>query len=197
MQPSTDRERWNDRYRQGHDGAVPVLLGRCLHLLPRSGRALDVAGGSGQAAAILAARGLAVTVCDVSDVALELVAERAERSGVRIDTILTDLTVDPFPPGPWDLITCFNYLDRSLFGPMIANLAGNGVLAVSLATRSNLERHPRPSAQYLLDDGELPSLLDNLEVLTYREEWNLDGRHSANAVARRAGTGANAVARRV
>jgi SAM-dependent methyltransferase len=182
---STDRDRWNARYRQEPAAGPPVLLGRSLHLLPRSGRAIDVAGGTGQAAAILAARGVAVTVADVSDVALELAARRAEQSRVRIETLQIDLTAEPFPAGPWDLITCFDYLDRSLFEPMIGELAAGGMLAVSLATRANLERHRRPGPRYLLEDGELPSLLGGLELVSYREGWNIDRRCTAEAIARR------------
>ncbi|MDH3683062.1 MAG: class I SAM-dependent methyltransferase [Acidimicrobiia bacterium] len=181
----SDRERWNGRYADGEEGGTPLMLGRNLHLFPRSGLALDVAGGPGQAAVILAARGLDVTVCDVSDVALRMAAERAERSKVSITTIETDLTSDPLPNGPWDLITCFNYLDRKLFPAMIEQLAPHGQLAVTLVTRSNLERNEHPTERFLLDDGELPSLLGDLAIEYYDEGWKLDGRHCAEALARR------------
>ncbi|MEM7341208.1 MAG: methyltransferase domain-containing protein [Actinomycetota bacterium] len=178
-----DRERWNTRYRAGEDGSTPLLLGRSLHLFGRGGRALDVAGGTGQAAAILAARGFEVTVADVSDVALERAAERAERAGVTITTVQADLTSAPLPAGPWDLITSFNYLDRALFPAMIEALAPRGALAVTIATASNLERNDRPAARFLLDDGELPSLLGDLTLKHYVEGWDLNGRHTAEAIA--------------
>ena len=185
MNSAADRDRWNDRYRSGHEGRTPLMLGRNLHHFPRAGRALDVAGGSGQAAVILAARGFTVTVADISAVALEEAAARAERSKVELTTCEIDLEVDPFPPGPWDLITCFDYLDRRLFPVMIANLADDGLLAVSLATRTNLERHERPGERYLLDDGELPSLLTGLSTVLYTEGWGIDGRHTAEAIAKK------------
>jgi len=180
-----DRQRWNDRYAGGEEGGTPLMLGRNLHLFPRSGRALDVAGGPGQAAVILAARGLEVTVCDVSDVALEMAGERAARSGVQIETVAADLTDDRLPPGPWDLITCFNYLDRTLFPRMINELADGGRLALTIATRSNLERNEHPRAEFLLDDGEMPSLLGDLAIEYYEEGWKLDGRHCAELIARK------------
>jgi SAM-dependent methyltransferase len=183
--PVDDRKRWDDRYRAGAEGGTPLMLGRHLHLFPRSGRAIDLAGGPGQAAVILAARGLEVTLVDSSEVALELAAERAERSGVTLDLVNRDLSSEPMPPGPWDLISCFNYLDRALFPVMTAALAPGGLLAVTLATRTNLERHRRPGPRYLLDDGELPSLLGGLSPLYYREGWSLDGRHTAEAIVTR------------
>lgn len=185
MNTTSDRDRWDARYRSGEEGGTPLMLGRSLHHFPRSGLALDVAGGPGQAAVILAARGMTVTLADISQVALDLAVERAERSRVGLTTCLIDLAAEPLPPGPWDLITCFNYLDRDLFPAMIDELADGGLLAVSLATTSNLERHERPSARFLLDDGELRSLLEGLSIVRYEEGWSLDGRHTAEAIAKK------------
>ncbi len=161
------------------------MLGRNLHYFPRSGRAIDVAGGPGQAAVILAARGLDVTLTDISEVALEMAAQRAERSKVDLELVNIDLAMEPLPQGPWDLITCFNYLDRALFPAMIEELADGGLLAVALATRTNLDRNERPGAAYLLDDGELPSLLGALSPIFYQEGWKLDGRHTAEVMAKK------------
>lgn len=186
MNAAIDREKWNARYRDGGAGGAPVMLGRNLHHFPRCGRALDMAGGSGHAALILAARGLSVTVADISEVALEQAAAQAERSKIELTTSHVDFEVDRFPPGPWDLITCFNYLNRDLFPTMIENLTyAGGMLAVSLATRTNLERHERPGERFLLDDDELRSLLDGLSVVLYREGWSLDGRCRADAIAKK------------
>lgn len=184
-EPLSDRDRWNARYRDGDEGGTPIMLGRDLHQFPRRGRGVDVAGGAGEAAAILAARGVDMTVIDVSDVALARAAERAATARVELTLLELDLTVDPFPPGPWDLITCFNYLDRDLFPVWIGSLTPGGMLAVTLATRRNLERHERPTERFLLDDGELPSLLGGLELVRIHEGWDLNGRHTASAIARR------------
>lgn len=53
-------------------------------------------------------------------------------------------------------------------------------------TVRNLERHQRPPRPYLLDEGELPKLLDELRIVHYQEGWLTDGRHDAVVVARRA-----------
>lgn len=161
------------------------MLGRSLHHFPRAGRAMDVAGGAGRAAVILGARGLTVTLVDISEVALAMAIEHGQRSRVELQTLHLDLAVDPLPAGPWDLITCFNYLDRALFPVMIESLAPGGQLAVSLATRTNLERNKRPPSRFLLDDGELPSLLSPLSVVFYTEGWNTEGRHMADAMAKK------------
>ena len=76
-------------------------------------------------------------------------------------------------------------LDRALFPVFAEQLADGGWLGLSIATRSNLERHEHPSAQYLLDDGEMPSLLGGLSIVHYQEGWSLDGRHTAEVLARK------------
>ena len=67
--------------------------------------------------------------------------------------------VEPLPPGPWDLVTQFFYLNRALFPRYPQILAPGGFLLVVHPTRKNLERYPRPSARFLLEDGELPGLV--------------------------------------
>lgn len=181
----SDRERWNERYRAGTESGVAPLLARELHRLPRSGRALDIAGGTGQVAEILAARGLDTTLVDVSDVALDRAAERAEHAGRPIETRRIDLDVDGLPAGPWDVVTCFNYLNRPLLGEIADQLSAGGILVVTIATRTNLERNDHPSPRFLLDDGELPTLIGPLDVELYREGWGMDGRHCAELIARR------------
>jgi SAM-dependent methyltransferase len=182
-----DRIRWDAKYRKQGDrrrGALSVLTSNA-GLLPNLGRALDLAGGAGSDAIWLARRGLDVTLADISPVALELARSTAERNGVSLRTMETDLERDPFPPGPWDLILCVRFLWRPLFEVIPAELAPGGVLIVVHPTRSNLLRHERPGPQYLLDDGELPGLVRGLEVLRYQEGWTPEGHHEATLIARR------------
>jgi len=154
-------------------------------LLPRAGRALDLAGGAGRHAIWLAARGLDVTVADVSEAGLALARDRAAAAGVRLSTIALDLDRDPPPPGPWDLILVFHYLQRDLYRRLPSLLAPGGVLAIMHPTRSNLARHEHPSAEHLLEDGELPRLISGLEVLLSEEGWSEEKRHEARLVGRR------------
>jgi tellurite methyltransferase len=182
-----DRARWNARYREGakdHEPS-PFLTG-LDDLLPRRGRALDVAGGAGRHALWLARRGLAATLADVSDVALAAAARAAAAEGLPLATAHVDLEREPLPAGPWDVVTVFYFLQRSLFPAIAATLAPGGLLVVAHPTRSNLARHPRPGPDHLLEDGELPSLVRGLEVVSYEEGWCDDsGRHEARLVGRR------------
>jgi tellurite methyltransferase len=190
--PAGDRDRWNARHADERDAQPPSpFLVSLDPVLPRTGRALDVAGGAGRHALWLARRGLAVTLADVSDVALARAAQEARASGVSLETLEYDLEASPLPAGPWDVILCFYFLHRPLFAAMARALAPGGWLVFAHATRRNLERHPRPGPRHVLEDGELPSLVAGLglETVRYDEGWLESGRHEARLVARRASSG--------
>lgn len=179
------REHWNRRYEEGWSTEPSAFLLSLDDVLPRSGRALDVAGGNARNALWLARRGLDVTVVDVSDEALRRAQTVSDAAGVDLRLVEADLTKAPVPEGPWDLIVCFHYLQRDLFPEMISSLAPGGVLTCAIATVRNLERHPRPPRPYVLEEGELPGLLEGLTVLVYEEAW-FDDHHEARIVGVRA-----------
>ena len=94
-----DREKWDRRYedRDRTPTTPSVAITELAELLPRRGRALDLAGGHGRHAIWLARRGLDVTVADISPVGLGLARERAEESGLRVRTACVDL--EDYPRG--------------------------------------------------------------------------------------------------
>jgi SAM-dependent methyltransferase len=189
----SDRERWDARYREeGPRARTPSLFVTSLAgLLPARGRALDVAGGAGRHAVWLAGRGLDVTLVDVSPVGVEHARAAAREAGVALEARVLDLEREAPPPGPWDLVLVFHYLQRSLLPPLAGDLAPGGLLALCQPTRRNLERHPRPGPAHLLEEGELARLVRplGLEVLRLEEGWLDEGRHEARVVARRPGGG--------
>ncbi len=183
--PDDAQQRWDRRYREEDVPAQPsVLLTSLDGVLPRHGRALDVAGGAGRHAVWLARRGLDVWLVDVSPVAVGRAAAVAAAAGVSVHASVADLTAGPPPSGPWDLVVVFHYLQRDLFPILAAGLATDGMLVAVIATVRNLERHSRPPPAYLLDEGEAPALAGDLEVVRYEEGWLAEGRHEALLVAR-------------
>ena len=181
------RRKWDERYRSEKIGgdAPSAFLISLAERLQGPGEALDVAGGAGRNAVWLAGRGYAVTVADFSRVALGQVAERALAAGSRIETCCVDLEQAPFPAGPWQVILSFNFLLRSLYPSFATTLAPGGLLIVSQPTLRNLERRERPPRAFLLDEGELPTLVGALEVLHHHEGWTEEDRHEAHLVARK------------
>lgn len=181
-----DRERWDASYSAGrHTREVtPLWLLELDSELPSTGRALDVASGTGTLARYWAARGLESLAVDVSPVALRLAREEAARDRLVLETLELDLEAEPLPPGPFAAISCFHYLQRDLFPRMRERLGRGGVLACEIATVKNLERNPKPSARFLLQPGELRELCAGLTLIHYSEDWR-DGRFLARALARK------------
>ena len=184
-----DRRKWNAKY--ARPDAAPAqpsrLLAELAPLLPTSGRALDVAGGAGRDALWLAQRGLDVCVADISQGGLEIAVKRAAECGVALETVLVDVECDPFPQGPWGLILSVHFLHRPLFAEFPKVLQPGGALVVIHPTQANLQRHEKPPKRFLLEDDELPSLVEGLEIVHYEEGWLAEGRHDAVLVARLSG----------
>lgn len=185
-----ERTRWNARHAGRPALTEPAgFLVRHADLLPRRGRALDVAGGAGRNALWLARRGLEVTLVDLSDEACRLATEAASAAGVALTAERRDVSADGLPPGPWDLIVFHHFLDRSLWAPASRSLAPGGIVLVCQPTVINLERHARPSHAWLLEPGELARAAHDwpgVEVLVAEEGWTDENRHEAAVVARRA-----------
>lgn len=183
---SDDASRWNERYAAGAAPTrlqPPEVVTTHLDDLGVDDRVLDVACGWGDAGLHLAVRGASATLADVSSIALDAVAARAKSIGVAVTTIAMDLATEPAPAGPWDAITCVHYLDRALLPRLGSVLAPGGRLACAIATTTNLERHERPSARFLLERGELPTLVPDLDVVHFSEDWRQNGVHEAWFVA--------------
>ena len=184
--PLADRAKWDAVNRASPPSFTPSpILAELDAVLPRRGRALDLAGGFGRNALALARRGLDVTLADISPVGLDLARAEASRVGLQLTTVAVDLEECAPPEGPWDLILVFHYLHRPLFARYPTLLAPGGLLVIAHPTRANLERHSKPGPRFLLDDGELPGLVPSLEIVRYDEGWHDDGRHEARLVARR------------
>ncbi len=182
-----DREKWDAKYATPDTVASePSRAITALDLfIPRAGKAIDVAGGAGRHAIWLAQRGLDVTLADISPVGLAIAAQRAATAGVALATLQIDLQEQPFPRGPWNVVLTTHYLWRPLFPVFARELAVGGVLIVAQPTVTNLQRHEKPPRPFLLQDGELPGLVSELETLHYQEGWLDEGRHEAVLVARR------------
>ena len=181
------RTSWNTRYRERTAPMDPSAFVRVEvePLLPFAGRALDLAGGAGRHAIWLAERGWDTTMIDTSEVAINIAEERASAAHTNVSFVHADLTVDAPPAGPWDLVLIVHYLQRDLFPKVIEELAGGGLLAFSIATTRNLERHERPGLPFVLDEGEAPSLVEGLDILHYAQGWSIEDRHEARLVARK------------
>lgn len=196
MSELSEQSRWDTRYEKARGpGSVNALLVESVESLPTSGRALDIAGGSGADALFLANSGLHTTLLDLSPKALAIAQAESVKAGIALQTIALNTETDPLPCGPWDLIHIGHYLHRPTIAAAIAELGAGGILVIAIATIINLERRARPPARFLLEPGELRDLVGvrhvdgleagGLEILRYDEEWRDNGVHEAWLIARR------------
>ncbi|HEV2781852.1 MAG TPA: methyltransferase domain-containing protein [Actinophytocola sp.] len=109
------------------------------HLDPTPRRVLDVAGGSGQDAVRLAARGHEVTLLDPAGVMLRNAKEHAEAVDVadRLHVVQASAEDAPelFGPDDFDVVLCHNLLQyvedtRAVLAAVTAPLRRDGVLSV-------------------------------------------------------------------
>lgn len=172
---TTDRERWNEQYRNKRDEIGPaaswVAENRDLLEAQPRGRVLDVACGRGRNALLLAELGFTVEALDVSEVALELLGREARRRGVTVDTRRTDLREAPeLETGAYAVVLDMFFLDRPLLGALSRALAPGGLLLFETFTTEHLEEPWGPSeSASVLKPGELLGLFGDLEPVRHHE----------------------------
>jgi tellurite methyltransferase len=140
-----------------------------IDLLPH-GRVLDVAMGRGRNAIYLAKMGFEVEGVDISSNAIEEVLTLAKEEGVYIKTRLEDLTGLPrIDKEGYDLVICFNFLQRSLMPQIKDWIKPNGMLVYeTFLVDQVLFGKPR-NPDYLLKHNELLHTFLDFRVLRYRE----------------------------
>ena len=156
-------------------------------LLPRAGRALDVASGRGRHALFLAARGLTVTAVDRDPEALEALRHAAAVRALAVDTRVLDLEAERVDLGQeaYDLIVVVHFLHRPLFPALCRALAPAGLLLYETFTVDQARQGKPTNPDFLLKHGELRRLMAPLAVL--REHDGLsEGRYVAAVAARKA-----------
>lgn len=164
------RRKWDARYRQiAHRGQPSAVLSDKPHLIPRHGRALDLACGLGANALFLAAHNLEVEAWDISPVAIERLGYEAHRRGLSVNAQVRDVIAHPPEPDSYDLIVVSRFLSREICPAICRALRPGGVLFYQTYTRSNnVDKGPR-NPLFLLEKGELLRLFGELQTVFYLE----------------------------
>ncbi len=163
-----------------------------IDLLPR-GRALDVAMGRGADAVYLGLQGFQVEGVDISAGAVEAALEAAREAGVPLETRVADLEGGyEIQKGVYDVIVCFNYLQRSLFQGIKDGLKRGGVVVYETFTLAQRQFGRPRNPDYLLEPGELRRLVEEYECLRYREGI-VDGPKAVSGIVARKPGGSGGV----
>lgn len=181
--------RWDQRYLRGECGdAMPHPLVVELAAMLRPGRALDVACGAGRHALHLAERGWQVTAVDFSNVAIEILRDRARKLGLQLDARLANLETGEFliEPNHYDLIVNCCYLQRDLFPAIKAGVKLGGVVLAVIPMVDDDPMVKPMNPAFLLQPGESGAQFAGWELLRNLENKQTAGRRAmAEIVARR------------
>ena len=161
-----DRTNWNRKYARGSYPSTPSRIVKDYYHLAPTGRALDIAAGSGRNALFLAAQGFTVDAVDISEVGLRLFAgQHRSINPVCIDLDIFDISADRY-----SLIVNTRYLSRRLFPLICEGLVHGGVLIFETYTKSKDFRPQRPFRDdHLLRSNELLHAFLRLKILFYME----------------------------
>jgi len=187
-----DQKRWDRRYRERKpdlNRGANTILKKYLRSLPK-GKALDLAAGEGRNAVFLAEHGFEAEAVDISPVAMSRARKLARARGVKIKAMAADLDTYRLPPGRYDLILNFYFLDRRLIPRIKKGLKMGGMVVFETYTTEQKKLGPEGPGQtkYVLKPNELLRLFRGFHVLFYREGVFREGgkrRAIASLIARK------------
>ncbi len=140
-----------------------------IELLPK-GRVLDVAMGAGGNAIYLAKLGFTVEGVEISPEAINIALESAKKVGVTIRAQLANLEGGySIKKGAYDLIICFNYLQRSLIPQIKDGLRKGGMIVYETFIIDQAQLGKPKNPDYLLKHNELLDMFRDFRCLRYRE----------------------------
>jgi SAM-dependent methyltransferase len=173
------------------------FLGRCLQRLAEEkwhvgGTAIDLAGGDGRNALLLAERGFATTLIDISKVGLEKAAAAASKRSLALDCREADLYAFDYGAAQWDLLSLIYFNPAlSIVDRLKAAVKPGGIVVIE-GQGSEHEGGGPPKAT-LFRPGQLLEAFSDWRVLHYEDgrfesDWNLGPTtHVVRLMARKPG----------
>lgn len=172
MEHNDIENKWNSRYREREveSREVSEVLAENQHLLPKSGKALEIACGLGANALFLAKQGLEVEAWDISPVAIDKLQQFCKHRGITLNSVTRDVCREPLPVESYDVIVVSYFLERKLAPDLIRALQPGGLLFYQTHIHDKVDDSGPSNEAFLLARNELLSLFSDLTVLVYREE---------------------------
>lgn len=166
-----DKEKWEKKYKASEyiTGREPSRwLEDNAGLLKPSGKALDIAGGEGRNSVFVASKGYDATCMDISENALTKAKILADENKANITTLNADLDNSYLPENEYDLVLCFNFLDRNLFSGIRNTLRSGGLLFYETFTLDYL-KYSSFKKEWVLAHNELLREFSEFRILKYQE----------------------------
>lgn len=168
-----------------HSKSPSKFLTENIGLLPK-GHVLDVAMGPGRNSVYLASKGFQVEGIDISQEAIDGALRLAKDKNVEIITSLVDLEKNAFiKEESYDVIICFNFLQRSLIPSIKKGLRPGGFIVYEtyLIDQSQFGKPSNP--YYLLNHNELLDLFRDFRCLRYHEGIYNNSKAAAGIIAQK------------
>ena len=166
-----DKEKWDTKY----DGDSYITgkepsewLKSHAEFLIKGGKALDIAAGEGRNSVFAASLGYEVVSMDISEIALKKAQRLANEKNVTITTLSTDLDNSSLPENEYDLVLCFNFLERKLFQEIRKTLKSGGILFYETFSVDYL-KYSSFKKEWVLEQNELLEVFNDLRILRYQE----------------------------
>ena len=126
--------------------------------------------GNGRNSIFLAKVGFTVEGIDMSPEAVNMALESSREAGVTIRTQIADLENNyQIEKGAYDLIICFNYLQRSLIPQIKDGLRPGGMVVYETFIVDQAQFGKPKNPDYLLKHNELLDMFREFRCLRYRE----------------------------
>lgn len=165
------RVKWDVIYRnKEHSPIASLVLSQNQHLLPKQGKALDLACGQGGNAIMLAKAGLEVSAWDLSSVAISQLSHFAASNDLIVNTQVRDILTSPPEPNSLDVLVVSYFLDRDLCKSLFSALRPGGLLFYQTYCQQKVQQQGPNNRDFLLADNELLTLFSAMKVRVYREE---------------------------
>ena len=132
------------------------------------GKALDIAAGEGRNSVFTATLGFEVVSMDISEIALTKAQRLADEKNVKITILSADLDNNSLPKNEYDLVLCFNFLERKLFPEIRKTLKPGGILFYETFNVDYL-KYSNFKKEWVLEPNELINVFNDFRILRYRE----------------------------
>ena len=168
------KHKWDNIYQKQRvaDAQASTVLSLYEHLLPKQGKALDLACGLGGNAFLLAKQGLSVDAWDISSHVISEIKNNIPK-GASINPLAIDISKATLPESHYDVITVSRFLQRSLIPQLISALKPKGLIFYQTFTLEKALQFGPSNPKFLLKKGELLSLFSSLDLIAYHEEGQL------------------------
>ena len=171
-----------------HNNIPSEFLVENIHLLPK-GKVLDVAMGGGRNSVYLASLGFQVEGIDNSQEAIDSARKLAKEKHVEISTHQVDLEKDSFiKEESYDVIICFNFLQRSLIPCIKKGLRPDGIIVYETYIIEQAQFGRPTNPDYLLKHNELLDFFREFRCLRYREGIIGKGKAVAGIITQKGGS---------